>query len=279
MNFDNYQFHYSLIGNKNQPILLFLHGFMGNSQDFNPIIALLSQQVCCLTVDLPGHGKTRVIGSEEAYTMSNTAQALIELLNDLTIDKCFLVGYSMGGRLALYMMLEFPTRFERVILESASPGLKTEPERSHRIQADEQRVQELETSRFESFLTNWYHQPLFKSLQNHPDLKALIERRLQNNPRELAKSLRHLGTGKQPSLWEKLKQNKIPLLLLVGEYDQKFRTINTEMANLCQVAQLEIIPKSGHTIHLENRTAWITQVSQFCNLAGDEGFSRVLSSE
>ncbi|MBE9129866.1 2-succinyl-6-hydroxy-2,4-cyclohexadiene-1-carboxylate synthase [Coleofasciculus sp. LEGE 07081] len=268
MNFENYNVHYYFRGNRSQPILLFLHGFLGNSQDFSRVISVLSQQFCCLAVDLPGHGKTRVLGSEECYTLSNTAQGLIEFLNHLNIDQCFIVGYSMGGRLALYMTLEFPARFQRVILESASPGLKTERERSLRLQADEQRAEELETSNFQSFLSNWYSQPLFQSLQNHTDLKHLIERRLQNNPEELAKSLRQMGTGKQPSLWERLKQNKIPLLLLVGEYDQKFRTINTEIANICPVAHLKIIPKTGHNIHLENSTAWVNQVRQFCALAG-----------
>ncbi|MEG4587669.1 2-succinyl-6-hydroxy-2,4-cyclohexadiene-1-carboxylate synthase [Microcoleus sp. MOSTC5] len=259
----NNHFHYSITGHKNQPLILFLHGFTCDCQDFNPIISLLSKNYCCLAVDLPGHGETRVIGDESCYNMPNTAQALIQLLDDLQIDKCLLFGYSMGGRLALYMTLHFPERFEKVVLESASPGLKTEKERSHRLQADLHLAQKLENSNIKDFLLNWYDRPLFKSLKNSPNFDKLIETRLANNPLELAKSLRNMGTGNQPSLWEKLAQNQIPILLLAGEYDDKFTTINTEMASLCPAATLEIVPKAGHNIHFENIDKFVTVVRQF----------------
>ncbi|MEG5014724.1 MULTISPECIES: 2-succinyl-6-hydroxy-2,4-cyclohexadiene-1-carboxylate synthase [unclassified Microcoleus] len=261
--FKNYQFHYSLTGNRNQQTILFLHGFTGNSQNFSSVISLLYKSYCCLAVDLPGHGETRVIGDESCYNISNTAQALIHLLDDLQIGKCLLLGYSMGGRLALYMTLHFPERFEKVVLESASPGLKTEKERSHRRQADLQLAQKLENSNIKDFLFNWYDIPLFKSLKNSPNFDKLIESRLANNPLELAKSLRNMGTGNQPSLWEKLAQNQIPILLLAGEYDDKFININTEMASLCPAATLEIVPKAGHNIHFENIDKFGSVVRQF----------------
>ncbi|TAG03720.1 MAG: 2-succinyl-6-hydroxy-2,4-cyclohexadiene-1-carboxylate synthase [Oscillatoriales cyanobacterium] len=249
-----YQFHYSLTGNKNQPLILLLHGFTGDSQDFNSVIFLLSQSYCCLAVDLPGHGQTRVIGDESCYNMSNTAQALIHLLDDLQIDKCLLLGYSMGGRLA---------RFEKVVLESASPGLKSEKDRSHRRQADSQTAQNLENSNIKDFILNWYDRPLFKSLKKSPKFEKLIESRLANNPLELAKSLRNMGTGHQPSLWEKLAQNQIPILLLAGEDDDKFQRINAEIASLCPAATLKIIPNAGHNIHFENIDDFASVVRQF----------------
>ncbi|MEG3970890.1 2-succinyl-6-hydroxy-2,4-cyclohexadiene-1-carboxylate synthase [Microcoleus sp. T2B6] len=262
-NFNNYHFHYFLTGRNNQQKILFLHGFTGNFQDFSSVISLLSKNYGCLAVDLPGHGKTRVSGDESCYNISNTAQALIHLLDNLQIDKCLLLGYSMGGRLALYMTLHFPERFEKVVLESASPGLKTEKERSHRLQADLQLAQKLEKSNIKDFLLNWYDIPLFKSLKNSPNFDKLIESRLANNPLELAKSLRNMGTGNQPSLWEKLAQNQIPILLLAGEYDDKFTSINTEIASLCPAALLEIVPKAGHNIHFENIDKFGSVVRQF----------------
>ena len=259
----SYQFHYYLTNNKNQPLILLLHGFTCDSQDFNPIISLLSHSYCCLAVDLPGHGKTRIIGDESCYNISNTAEALIHLLDDLQINKCLLLGYSMGGRLALYMTLHFPHRFEKVVLESASPGLKTKKARSHRIQADFDTAQKLENSNLKEFLLSWYDRPLFQSLKNSPNFDRLIASRLGNNPIELAKSLRNMGTGNQPSLWEKLAQNQIPLLLLAGEYDEKFQTINAEIASLCPAASLKIVPKAGHNIHFENIDEFVAIVRQF----------------
>ncbi len=263
MNFDNYQFHYSFSGSADKPLILFLHGFLGDINEFNQAISLLSDQFYCLSVDLPGHGKTRIIGEDNCYTMANTAHALIKLLDSLNIEKCFLVGYSMGGRLALYLVLNFPNYFHKVVLESASPGLKSEPERWERSQRDFEIAYQLETTNFTSFISKWYNQPLFASLKKHPEFERLVEYRLQNNPIELAKSLRNLSSGCQPSLWENLKENKTPQLLLVGEYDEKFIKINSEMASLCESAKLNIIKTCGHNVHFENLNDFVKNVRLF----------------
>lgn len=263
MTFDHFKWHYSFRGNRAKPLILFLHGFMGDSDEFNEIISLLSDQFSYLSVDLPGHGKTRVMGGEECYTMSNTAHALINLLDQLNVRNCFLVGYSMGGRLALYLTLHFSQRFSRIVLEATSPGLKTQGDRLERIQRDFELAKKLEKSNFPTFLANWYNQPLFASLKNHPDFDSLKQTRLQNNPLELAKSLRNLGTGCQPSLWEKLQNNKNHLLLLVGEYDTKFIGINSEMIRLCPFAQLEIVSNCGHNIHFEDPKTFVENVQSF----------------
>ncbi|BAY26280.1 alpha/beta hydrolase fold protein [Calothrix sp. NIES-2100] len=263
----NYQFNYSLINNPNKPLITFLHGFMGNIDEFDEAIALLSNEFSYLTIDLPGHGKTQVLGSDECYTMANTAQALINLLDELKIKKCFLVGYSMGGRLALYLNLHFPERFFKVVLESASPGLATEAERLKRIQLDYQIGRELikilETSDFADFLSNWYSQPIFGNIKNHPKYEVLLENRLQNYPLKLDRSLRYMGTGFQPSLWDKLKENQNPLLLLVGEYDEKFSDINQKMADTCENAQLKVIKNAGHNIHFENPREFVQNIRSF----------------
>jgi 2-succinyl-6-hydroxy-2,4-cyclohexadiene-1-carboxylate synthase len=264
---ENYKFHYSLTTKPNKPIILFLHGFMGNIDEFNPVIELLSDEFSCLILDLPGHGKTQVFGGNEYYTMAYTAQALINLLDELNIDKCFLVGYSMGGRLGLYLTLHFPERFFQVILESASPGLATDAERLARMKRDSQIARKLTRSvdknDFSIFLDNWYKQPVFGNINQHPEYHQMIASRLENNPLELEKSLRFLGTGYQPCLWDKLQTNIIPLLLLVGEYDEKFITINTVMANKCKIAQLKVIGLAGHNIHLENTLAFVQNLRDF----------------
>lgn len=227
------------------------------------MITALSHHFYCLAIDLPGHGKTQEFGEPDQYRMPNTAQAIIELLDQLQIETCRIVGYSMGGRLALYLILQFPARFVAGVLESASPGLKTQAEQTQRLQADFKLAEQLETNSFKEFLLTWYHQPLFQTFKTHPHFPKFLERRLENNPHELAKSLRYLGTGCQPSLWEKLKQNTIPLLLLVGEYDHKFKQINSEMAELCALAELQVIPNFGHTIHLENPSEYLTRIKTY----------------
>lgn len=263
----NYKFHYSLISNPDKPVILFLHGFMGNIDEFDQAIKLLSDEFSYLTLDLPGHGKTQVLGGDECYTMENTAHALINLLDELNINQCFLVGYSMGGRLGLYLTLHFPERFTKVVLESASPGLVTAAERLERMKRDAQIGSKLsrsiETTDFAAFLANWYNQPIFGAIKNHPEYERMVQSRLQNHPIELDKSLRFMGTGCQPDLWNKLEHNTKYLLLLVGEYDDKFLAINQKMAVKCEKAQLKIISNAAHNIHFENTWEFVQNLRDF----------------
>ncbi len=262
----HFQLDYYLTGDRHQPLIIFLHGFMGNRHEFDLAVEMLGKEFSYLTLDLPGHGM-QVFNSDECYGMKNTAQAIISLLDHLKIKRCFLIGYSMGGRLALYLNLYFPQYFSKVILESASPGLFTDAERLERIKHDEQIARKLERSDFTTFLNTWYKQPIFGSIHQHPKFKQLIANRLQNNPQELAKSLRFIGTGRQPSLWEKLKENNNPLLLLVGKNDNKFVNINKKIFNLCPLTHLKIINNCSHNIHFEQTTSFVNYVQNFLESA------------
>ncbi|MEM6752447.1 MAG: 2-succinyl-6-hydroxy-2,4-cyclohexadiene-1-carboxylate synthase [Cyanobacteria bacterium P01_C01_bin.38] len=268
MNLEKYKFHYCFSGNSNRPLILFLHGFMGNIHEFDRAISLLNDDFHCLNIDLPGHGKTQVL-DDDCYSMAKTADALINLLDELKIKQCFLVGYSMGGRLALYLTLNFPQYFYKVIVESASPGLSTKEERLERVKRDEQIARKLtrsiEKSDFRTFLDHWYNQPIFGNIKNHPQFEQMIENRLQNNPVELAKSLRLMGTGIQPSLWDKLPENKTHILLLVGENDTKFIDLNTKMAHINDLCKLKIINNTAHNIHLENTLLFVENIRYFFN--------------
>jgi 2-succinyl-6-hydroxy-2,4-cyclohexadiene-1-carboxylate synthase len=247
--FEKGQLCYRLDGHYRCPKLLLLHGFLGSTQDFKSLINQLSTEFCCLSVDLPGHGETKIFDSS-GYGMAAIAQGLIQLIQELDFAPCYLMGYSMGGRLALYLACHFPQYFSGVLLESASPGLETQMERTERQKKDEALALSLETDPWPDFVRRWYNQPLFSTLKNHPGFEALIQSRYQNCPAELARSLRGMGTGVQPSLWEGLCHVKLPLTLVVGTLDSKFMTIHQAMANRCPSAQLVTVP-AGHVVHFE----------------------------
>jgi len=265
----SYQFHYRFAGEKSGgdrgkgdqtlPILLFLHGFLGSHADFDRVIEPLSHQFCCLAVDLPGHGQTIVEGAVEQYTMPQTAQALVAWLDQLTLEPCWLVGYSMGGRLALYLALHFPQRFRGALLLSASPGLMNPTERQARLQHDWALADQLEAD-FPTFLDHWYRQPLFASLRQQPHFEQILAQRSHANPASLATSLRYLSTGNQPPLWDHLAQHTQPLRLLAGAGDRKFCAIHQAMADRCPTAHPAIIPDCGHAIHYEQPTRVIEEI-------------------
>lgn len=258
---------YSLEGNANHPAILFLHGFMGAHDQFKQVTANLSKQFYCVAIDLLGHGQTHFkdqdIDQEHYYRIEATANIVIEFLDFLRLNNSFLVGYSMGGRLALYLAIHFPKYFQKVVLESASAGLRTATERGDRLAKDRGLAIELENSDLTLFLERWYQQPIFANMRSHPDFPQMLKQRLNNSPAGLAKCLRNLSTGIQPSLWGNLSEITIPLLLLAGELDFKFVQINQQMEQLCKYAKLVVIPNCSHNIHFENPDLFVKQIQIF----------------
>jgi 2-succinyl-6-hydroxy-2,4-cyclohexadiene-1-carboxylate synthase len=187
-------------------------------------------------------------------------------MDHLGITQTHLVGYSMGGRLALYLLCHYRHRFNRAVIESASPGLKSETERQERRDHDEQLARRLESEPFEQFLNFWHQKPIFSTLNHEsPQFGAMLTRRLGSDPGGLARSLRYMGTGSQPSLWGELS-GLDRTLFIVGEYDTKYQAIAAEMASLCAGARTAIIGDAGHNVHFEQPDAYCGAVRQF--LAG-----------
>ncbi len=263
------QLRYLLQGERENPYIVFLHGFMGQARDWRRVTAALQERYCCVSIDLPGHGDSTAL-AEDAYTMPGAAAAVVRTLDQLGIKEAALVGYSMGGRLALYLAVHYPARFPRVILESASPGLRTEAERRQRRAHDNALAGRLESSTLEDFLAEWYAQPMFDTLRQHANFLDIQALRLRNHTHELARSLRCMGTGSQPSLWDELQHIKMPLFLLTGELDDKFRAIAADMAGRCPRARVHIIAGAGHNIHFEKTSEFIAVLST-CLTHAEEG--------
>jgi 2-succinyl-6-hydroxy-2,4-cyclohexadiene-1-carboxylate synthase len=244
-----------------EPLLL-LHGFSGSGANWAEHVESFARHFRVITVDLPGHGRTDSPTNLARYGIAIVVFDLICILNALGVTTTHLLGYSLGGRLALFTALTYPARIERLILESASPGLKTETERQARIAQDEALAQRIEREGIPTFADYWTDLPLFAT--QSPETRAkLYRQRLNNNPVGLANSLRGMGTGIQPSLWERLPELMLPTLLLCGALDSKFAAINAEMHGLIPRSTLLTIPETGHTIHAEQPERFRAAVSEF----------------
>jgi len=266
MGHNSIQFHFRQYGDPKQGTVVMLYGFMGAADDWTDQITepLIEADLSVVTIDLPGHGKTIVQGGVDSYRMENCAAEIVRLLDKLKLPSVHLVGYSMGGRLALYIAGHYPDRINRVVLESASPGLETEIERQRRIIEDAALAERIQTEPFEKFLHAWYAQPLFASMASKREkLDALIARRLNNDPQSLCLSLQGMGTGAQPSLWENLDQLTMPLFLIAGEKDAKFSAIGRAMAERCPVVRLHIVAGAGHNVHWEQPHLFGSMVRDF----------------
>jgi len=241
---------------------------MGSGLDWQLIAEHLSPNYYCLIPDLPGHGQTVVMGNDDDYQMEILAPALMQFMGEKNISISSLLGYSMGGRLALYLLTKFPDNWLSIVLESTSPGLESEKERSERLKHDAHLAKKIENSDFELFIAEWYRQPLFSSLQQKADFQDLISRRMQNDPKQLITSLKMMGTGKQQSLWGDLREIKNRVLLLAGEFDRKFSTIMARMEKTLVQAELKIIKDAGHNIHFEQPLVYSENIFNFLKDSG-----------
>jgi len=236
------------------PPLLLLHGFTGSIQNWRThASALVQQNRSAIAVDLLGHGETRAPTDPQGYAMAATAKSLAELLQKLGLDRVHLLGYSMGGRLALYMAIHYHKLIATLTLESASPGLASAEERATRKASDNALANWIEANGIPAFVERWEKVPLFDSQKLLPaTVRAGVRKqRLQNSVHGLANSLRGMGTGVQPSLWPHLVELKKPVHLIVGALDTKFVAINQCMADLLPDVQLSVVDGTGHTVHLE----------------------------
>lgn len=232
------------------PPVVLLHGFTGSTTTWNTFIARWKEQFRLLVVDLPGHGKT-VIHSPR--TMEDCCSDIQKLLHHLQLPKVHIVGYSMGGRTALSFAMLFPEQVASLILESASPGLASSDEQQKRKANDEKLAQRIEQEGIKNFVDFWEDIPLFETQKCLPDsvAKSLRNERLGQTEEGLVHSLRFMGTGSQPSWWDRLSLLMKPVLLLAGAQDEKFIRINAEMHKFLPTSELKVVDNTGHAIHVE----------------------------
>jgi 2-succinyl-6-hydroxy-2,4-cyclohexadiene-1-carboxylate synthase len=228
-----------------RPELVFLHGFTHTGASWDPVVAALGERYRAVAPDIRGHG-----AASDARPV--TLEAVIEDLASAAGERFTLVGYSMGGRIALHAALEgrLAARVERLVLIGASPGIADRSERATRLAADGRVADEIEGMRIEEFAVRWALTPVLSG-QSAEVAAAAAADRLRNTPAGLAGALRGLGTGALAPLWDRLSAVRVPVTLVVGERDQKFREVAVRMAALISDARVVVVPEAGHAVHLE----------------------------
>ncbi len=206
-----------------------------------------------LALDLPGHGDNRERPPEFA--------ALLTWLASNIPESVHLVGYSMGGRIAMHYAHAHPQRVKSLTVVSASPGIEEEPARASRREHDAYWAAKLRNIPMSDFLDAWYKQPVFDSLKQNPDLLAMIKtQRSGGNAGLLAEALINWGQGTVPSLWR--VPLHVPLQWIFGDQDLAYVKIARSTEHPLP-GNIRIIKQAGHTVHLEQPAMLADSIRSF----------------
>jgi 2-succinyl-6-hydroxy-2,4-cyclohexadiene-1-carboxylate synthase len=242
--------------------VVFLHGFTQTGTSWQAIGDRFRDRCDTEAPDLPGHGRS----SDLRLDLPGAARWLAE-----TAGRATYVGYSLGGRLALHLAVAHPELVERLVLVSTTAGIADSAERSARRAADEERARELERDGVAAFVERWLALPMFANLRNRPAEpsvgssadRAQVAARLANTVDGLASSLRLAGTGTQDSLWSRLTELSMPVLIVAGALDAKFVAIAHQMNELIPNSELAIVADAGHVVHLARPDPFVTTLGDW----------------
>ena len=237
------------------PIAL-LHGFTQTAACWGPFSDELATTHSVVAIDLPGHG-----GSGEVRANLDQTAALVAS----SIDPSIVIGYSLGGRVALHLALGHPQLVERLVIIGATGGLDSEEERKQRRVADESLADHLEDIGVDAFLDEWLSQPMFASLTAEQSFREV---RTKNSAAGLASSLRLCGTGAQESLWSRLGELAMPVLVIAGANDEKFTHLGQRLVeSIGTNASIQLIDNAGHSAQLENPAATAAAITDWLSKA------------
>jgi 2-succinyl-6-hydroxy-2,4-cyclohexadiene-1-carboxylate synthase len=247
-------------------VLVALHGFTGGGGDFAPLAEAL-REWHWVTPDLPGHASdpTLVAAPSDDCTLNSSLEFLDSLIPEMAKDPTILLGYSLGGRLALNYALERPGRVAAIILIGASPGILDRFERDKRRSEDESLAKKILADGVQVFLNDWQQRPLIATQSRLPMTwqTTMRARREKLRPAGLAASLRGFGQGSIEPVWHRLGELRIPALICAGAEDEKYSLLAKKMAAGLSESELLILPKAGHMAHLENLPGFVTGVRAF----------------
>jgi 2-succinyl-6-hydroxy-2,4-cyclohexadiene-1-carboxylate synthase len=234
--------------------LLGLHGFAGSPQAFSRLE--LPPHVRCYLPLLGGHRDPTSEGEHQAPAPSgfdDEVDRLYSWCQRRGFVRGHLLGYSMGARLALGLLVRYPGLFTSATLIGVHPGLCNAQERVERQRLDRERSAALHERGILNFMAEWETLPLFDSQWRLPEdvLARQAAIRRQHDGAQLAQVLRNCGLGLMPDLSGSLADIAVPVQLVVGALDQPFCTIANQMLERLRNAELHCIPNCGHNPLLE----------------------------
>lgn len=238
-----------MAGEGERPEIVFVPGFMQGSRSWSAVLARITRSYRALALEHEAHDFEGRLAEIEAATAPGAA----------------LVGYSLGGRLALHAALraaDEPGRFGALVTLGTSAGVEDPAERAERRAADERLAQWIERSPIGAVVDRWERTP---ALAGQPPEVVAAQRadRIAHDPARLAELLRSAGQGAVEPVWERVTELGTPLCALAGDRDSLYCAAAERMAALAPHGRALTIPAAGHAAHLEQPDAFGAALLEF----------------
>lgn len=233
--------------------LIFLHGFLGRPSDWALVKAYLP--FGDVHIYTPDYLKDPQLGPHHSF--ETWAENFVKWTEKVVGGNKhnILVGYSLGGRLALHALEKKPEIWQKVILISTNPGIEDEQhdnignseERQKRWLSDAYWAEEFAKSPWEAVLRNWNSQPVFKGgAVEPPRVETDFSREV------LSLILTQWSLAQQRNMREVISKYVQKIHWLVGETDEKFMALTEQLKNQIRDLQVEIVTGAAHRVPFDN---------------------------
>jgi 2-succinyl-6-hydroxy-2,4-cyclohexadiene-1-carboxylate synthase len=243
------------VSGEGTPVTL-LHGFTQSGRSWHEVMAKMPAGWMWVVPDLRGHGATQIQNGADC-SMDACMSDLEMLWDRIGVERTHLVGYSMGGRLALHVAARRPQRILSVLTIGAHAGLDAAA-RDGRRRGDEALADRIERDGVGPFVDYWSGLPLFAGLERRGPafLGQVRAERLQNHPAGLACSLRGMGAGVMEPVWEELGRVQAPFTFVAGQLDHGYVASARRLATTVPNGRVEVVLHAGHPVHQERPDAF-----------------------
>jgi len=250
-------FHSAMAG-----VVTFLHGFSQHGDSWDELIGLLPPGMRSLAPDV------------RATTLADAEAELLGLWDREGVRQCHLVGYSQGGRIALWVACRHTERLLTLTTIGAHAGFEGEA-RERRLVEDRELADRIERRGVDWFASHWAGLPMFAGLADRgPAVNAHLDAsRRRNDPAHLAATLRGLGAGAVEPFWDRLGGIAVPTLVLAGADDGRYAAFAERLGAAIAGARVALVAQAGHAAHLERPAAVAALLREHLALvpAGREG--------
>lgn len=233
------------------PPVTVLHGFTQSGRSWGEVISKIAEPYLWIAPDLRGHGATTT-RPDAPCTMDACLDDLEQLWHHLGVERTHLVGYSMGGRLALHVAARRPERLLSLLTVGAHAGLEGGAREGRRL-ADDALAERILKDGVEEFARYWGGLPLFAGLERRgPAYVAEVQAlRMQNRAAGLACSLRGMGAGVMEPVWMDLPRAAVPCTFVAGQLDHGYVASARRLAAAVPRGRVEVVSRAGHPAHQE----------------------------